>query len=441
MLKINIVKLKFIIILFASMLFVSCQSQKNISECNPSKVELKRNDKNQNRLYVNDKEFFVHGAGIEFGYIKALAECGGNSFRTWHTDNEKHDAIELLDDAYKNGLMVLMGLEVARERHGFDYNDSIKVQKQYDYIKGEVERLKNHPALLGWAIGNELNLGAKNLKVYDAVNDISKMIHEIDPNHVTTTTLAGIGKRETDYIKTNCTDIDFLSIQLYGEIINLQKHLDEAGWHGPYIVSEWGATGHWEVERTEWDVAIEQTSKEKAEAFIDRYNKAIIIDEENCLGSYVFLWGQKQERTPTWYGMFLENGSKTETVDAMQYVWTGKWPENRCPTIDSFKIDNKTAFNNIKLIANTIFNAEVFYRNYEKDSLTFVWEILPESADLGLGGDFEERSETILSINASNNVEVIVPEKEGEYRLFVYIEDENKNAATANIPFMVINNE
>ena len=426
-------------LLFVGIFTLSISCMNSFEEEGPSKIELKKNSQDQYRLYKNGEEFFIKGAGLEFGNIEALATSGGNSFRTWRTENGKQDALKVLDAAKENGLMVLMGLEIARERHGFDYNDSLKVQKQYDYIKGEVERLKNHPALLGWAIGNELNLGAKNLKVFDAVNDLSIMIHEIDPNHVTTTTLAGIGKRETDYIKTNCTDIDFLSIQMYGEIINLQKHLDEAGWHGPYVVTEWGATGHWEVNRTEWDVAIEQTSKEKAEAFINRYNKAIIIDEENCLGSYVFLWGQKQERTPTWYGMFLENGSKTETVDAMQYVWTGKWPENRCPTIDTFKIDNKTAFDNIKLIANTTLNAEVFYRNYEKDSLTFTWEILPESTDLGWGGDFEKRPENILSIKASNTVEVIVPEKEGAYRLFIYIEDDNNNAATANIPFKVIN--
>ena len=61
--------------------------------------------------------------------------------------------------------------------------------------------------MLIWAIGNELNLRATNPKVWDAVNDISKMIHEIDPNHLTTTTLAGISKQEVDYIKERCDQI------------------------------------------------------------------------------------------------------------------------------------------------------------------------------------------------------------------------------------------
>jgi len=403
----------------------------------PSKVELKKNEHGQNRLFVNGEEFYVKGAGLEFGDIDLLGSSGANSFRTWRTENKQEDALEILDKAHENNLMVLMGLEVGRERHGFDYNDSIKIREQFEYLKGEVERLKNHPALLAWAIGNELNLGAQNLKVYDAVNEISKMIHKIDPNHPTTTTMAGIGKREIDYIKVNCTDIDFISIQMYGDIVNLQKRIADAGWTGPYMVTEWGATGHWEVAKTPWDAAIEPNSNEKAKSFIERYNSAIEPDKINCLGSYVFLWGQKQERTPTWYGMFLENGNKTETVDAMYYLWNKKWPENRCPSIDSFRLNNKTAFDNIKLKQGEVFNAQVFIQEYENDPVSFKWEIMPESTDLGYGGDYESRPETLITIESGEIVSLRAPGKIGAYRLFVYVTDNSENSATANIPFYV----
>lgn len=424
--------------LFAMGVFILASACNNASDVNgPAKVEMKKNAEDQYRLFVNGEEFYVLGAGLEFGDIKALADNGGNSFRTWRTEDGQRDAIEILDEAHEYGLMVLMGLEVGRERHDFNYNDTNTVNKQFNYIKGEVERLKDHPALLGWAIGNELNLGAENLRVYDAVNDLSKMIHEIDPMHVTTTTMAGIGKREIDYIKENCTNIDFICIQMYGDIVNLQERISDAGWDGPYLVTEWGATGHWEVTRTEWDVAIEQTSKEKAAAFIDRYNLAIEADPGNCMGSYVFLWGQKQERTPTWYGMFLENGAKTETVDAMHYIWNGEWPENRCPTIDSFRINNESAYDNIKISQTEGLNAEAYFRNYENDTLSFLWEIIPESTDLGWGGDFESRPGTIFHKEAGSKVEIPALEQPGAYRLFVYIMDDSGNAATANIPFFV----
>jgi len=414
-----------------------------ISACNPNpsgaaKVELKQNESGHYRLYVNQEGFFVKGAGLEFGDIEALAASGGNSFRTWRTRNENEDALDVLDRAHASGLMVLMGLDVARERHGFDYDDEAQVKEQFDFLKGEVERLKDHPALLGWAIGNELNLEASNLKVYDAVEELSRMIHETDPRHPTTTTLAGIGKREVDYIKEHCTDVDFISIQMYGDIVNLQQRIADAGWEGPYMVTEWGATGHWEVARTEWDVAIEQTSKEKAQAFRERYRVAIEADPVHCLGSYVFLWAQKQERTPTWYGMFLENGNPTETVDAMQYIWTGAWPENRCPALDSFLLSGKTAHDNVTLKAGESYTATAYVTDHENDPLTYRWEILPESTDLGMGGDYESRPETLLATeNDQSEMEIAAPVNPGAYRLFVYATDPGNKSATANIPFLV----
>jgi hypothetical protein len=428
---------RFIIILLSALTMITGACNRSSEETAVSKVELKKNEQNQYRLYVDGEEFFVKGAGCEGGDVAALAAHGGNSFRTW-MDQEGHPSEQsVLDEAQEHGLKVLMGLEVGRERHGHDYNDEAWVAEQFDSIKAKVLRYKDHPALLAWVIGNEINLGAENLKVFDAVNDISKMIHEIDENHLTTFTLAGIGKREVDYIKEHCTDVDFLSIQMYGDIVNLQTRIGDAGWEGPYMVTEWGATGHWEVARTEWDVAIEPTSQEKANSFIERYRVAIEADPVHCLGSYVFLWGQKQERTPTWYGMFLENGNETETVDAMHYIWNGTWPENRCPTLDSFRLNGLTAYDNVRAKAGQPMNGEVFSMDHEGDPLEYRWEILPESTDLGWGGDFESRPETYLNQVGSAVMEIQAPEQPGAYRLFIYVTDPGNKTTTANIPFLV----
>ncbi|MBN2275793.1 MAG: glycosyl hydrolase family 2 [Bacteroidales bacterium] len=411
---------------------ITVRNRKNL----PAKVEvIKKNEKFQ--LEVNGKPFYVKGAGLEFGNIDALGSHGANSFRTWRTENGKEDALVVLDKAFKNGLMVLMGLEVGRERHGYDYSDTVWVKKQFNYIKGEVERLKHHPALLGWIIGNELNLLATNFKVFDAVNDLSEMIHEVDPNHVTTTALSGIGKKEIDYIREHCNDLDFICIQIYGDIVNLQQRITESGWNGPYMVTEWGATGHWEVPRTTWGAPVEQTSSEKAGALIKRYQEAIQIDTLRCLGSYVFLWGQKQERTPTWYGMFLETGEETESVDAMHYLWNGKWPENRCPSIGQIEINGKDAYSSIIVSAGNSIDARVVATDPESDSLWYKWEIMPESSDLGMGGDFESRPASVLTLNSGAGTNFNAPSIPGAYRLFIYILDNKGNAATANIPFYV----
>lgn len=433
----------FSIIIFSLFCLIACtEAPKKTTDAlpqeKPAKVTLTNTD-GKFQLLVNGEPFYIKGAGLEHGNIAAVAKHNGNSFRTWRTDNGKQTGKEVLDEAYKNGLMVTMGIEVERERHGFDYNDTVAVKKQLERIKGEVLSLKDHPALMIWAIGNELNLRYTNPKVWDAVNDISKMIHEVDPNHLTTTTLAGISENEITLIKERCPDLDILSVQMYGDLPNLPNLIREFGWEGPYMVTEWGATGHWEVPKTSWGAPIEENSTVKAANYLKRYKGGIEADSLQCIGSYVFLWGNKQERTPTWYGVYLENGEETESVDVMHYVWNNEWPDNRTPQIVSYTINGKTAYENVVMEPGKSYTASLKISDFENDPIKYTWEILPESVDLGDGGDHEERPKSLeFEIVSQNDGELTfkVPAA-GMYRLFVYANDGHGHAATANIPFMV----
>ncbi len=53
----------------------------------------------------------------------------------------------------------------------------------FEEMKARVVQWKDHPALSLWGIGNELSAGYKNRKVWSAVNEVARMIHQIDPNH------------------------------------------------------------------------------------------------------------------------------------------------------------------------------------------------------------------------------------------------------------------
>ncbi|MDB5200461.1 MAG: glycosyl hydrolase family protein [Chitinophagaceae bacterium] len=400
-----------------------------------SAVKTKIVAKNNGFILLRDgKPYFIKGAGGT-SYSDRLAKYGGNSIRTWNT----RDGEEVLNKANQLGLTVTMGLNVARERHGFNYNDTVAVKQQLEKLRLEVRKYKNYPALLIWGIGNELNLEYKNPKVWDAVNDITKMIHEEDPNHLVTTMLAGINKREIDYIKSRCPQLDLLSIQEYGGLAGVPQKLRSAGWEGPYMVTEWGPTGHWESMQTPWKASIEETSSQKAAVYKSRYEVSIKQDN-HCIGSYVFLWGQKQERTPTWYGLFTEKGEESEVVDVMQYLWTGKWPKDRAPHVDSVLLNNKKATDIIYLEESTNYPVAIFANDPDKDKLAIRWELLPESTDLKNGGDRESRPVEIpgsVTVESLNNSILKTPAKEGAYRLFLYISDGYNKVATANIPFYV----
>lgn len=415
-------------------------------ELQPATVELRHVD-GRYQLFKNDDPFYIQGAGLEFGNIEALAAHGANSFRTWRTDNGRDTGMDVLDRAHEQGLMVTMGLEIARERPGsgrgvfnFDYGDSAAVAAQLERVREEILLYKDHPALLMWGIGNELNLGASNPLVWNAVNDISKMIHEVDGKHPTLTMLAGMSPDLIQELKARAPDLDLLGIQMYADIVNLPRYLRESGWDGPYVVSEWGATGHWEVATTSWGAPIENHSTVKADWYDQRYEIAIAPDTVQCVGSYVFLWGQKQERTATWYGMFMPDGEKTAAVDVMHSKWTGDWPQNLAPRIDSFTLNDLDAYANIELSAGASAYSTVVVSDAEGDSLSYHWAVRPEATQVGHGGDDEDEPQPIEDLFVSiaqGQVTLNAPPEPGAYRLFVHITDGQGSAAHANIPFLV----
>lgn len=399
-----------------------------------NKVSIRQNETGY-QLLRNGEPYFIKGAGGSV-YPKRIADYGGNSIRTWSTRN----AGAILDTAQKYGLSVLLGLDVARERHGFNYNDPAAVKKQLEGLRKEVLKYKDHPALLAWGIGNELNLQYKNEKVWEAVNEISKMIHELDPNHPTCTVLAGINKKLVDEIKSRTPDIDLLAVNTYAGLSSLPGAIRNSGWNGPYIVAEWGPTGHWEGMQTSWNSSIEETSSEKATVYKSRYEYGVETDKGHCLGSYVFLWGQKQERTPTWYGIFTEQGEESEVVDVMQYLWTGYWPANKAPHIYSLRVNQQKATDNIYLEPGGKYAVQAVASDPDNDPLNYRWELLPEPTKLSQGGDFEARPQPIPSFivnEKQNSIELKAPMQEGAYRIFVYITDGHNNVATGNIPFYV----
>jgi hypothetical protein len=401
----------------------------------PVKVELRKMG-DAYQLYVNHKPFFIKGAGLEFGNQQKLVEHGGNSFRTWRTTHGR----EVLDQAQANGLYVTMGLDLGRERLGFDYNDPAQVARQLERIRAEVVKYKDYPALIIWAIGNELNLNAKNPAVWDAVNGISKMIHAVDPNHLTLTPLAGFNTEMVHEVHQRAPDLDLLGIQMYAGIVELPRLLRESGYDGPYLVTEWGATGHWEVPKTDWGAPIENDSTTKANAYLSRYRAVIESDPKHCLGSYVFLWGQKQERTPTWYGMFLSSGEETATVDALHTIWNGQPPANCSPKLEGAWLNNQTAYKSIHLKAGQNYPAKMAVTDPDGDPLSYRWVLMDESNAKTTGGDFEREPKVwsgLIQGGDKNEIVLTAPAETGAYRLFAYAFDGKGHAAHVNIPFFV----
>ena len=407
---------------------------KAVDKTGPSVVEIKQIG-TRFELTRNGKPYFINGAGGS-KYMDKLVEAGGNSIRTWSSSKD------VLDEAQEKGLTVCMGLRMQKPRSGADYRDTKMLKKQRAEMKRQVLKLKDHPALLVWGIGNEVEHHASDedrILVWQEIEMIARMIKEIDPNHPVITVLAGAGKKLED-IQRLCPTLDAIGINSYGRLARVPADVERYDWKKPYIITEFGPRGYWEVEKTDWGLPIEDTSTEKAQVYYKGYTAAI-DDQPNCLGSYVFLWGNKQEKTHTWFNLFLEDGTPTEIVDTMTALWTGDWPANRAPTIGDKKIyaGDRHELHIYPPSGEVIFRVQA--TDPEDDALTFEWDIRKDESDnTSTGGDWEQRippiDDAIVS-SESDSITIRMPAEEGNYRIFAYVYDPSGKVATANLPVRV----
>ncbi len=383
------------------------------------------------RLLRGGAPYFIQGAGGST-HLDMLKAAGANSVRTWGV--EQLDA--LLPQARRLGLTVAPGMWLGHERHGFNYADEKAVAAQREKVRQAVLKYKDDPAILLWGVGNEMEGDGKNPLVWKAVNDLARMIKTLDPNHPVITVIAEIPQEKIDGLKQFCPDIDALGVNSYGGLGSLATRLKAAGWERPFIVTEFGTLGPWEGGRTAWGAPLEMNSTEKADFALMNYERSVASQRDRCLGAYAFLWGHKQERTATWFGMLLPDGSRLPFADAMSFAWTGRWPSNTAPRLVSLETDAAMR----EVAPGARFEAQVYAQDMNNDALSVQWEVRSETTDARGGGDAQQEPPAHpASIVQANGTSLIfqTPQAEGAYRLFVWVRDGKGGAATANVPFFV----
>ena len=397
----------------------------------PVPVELRKSDDGW-ELLRDGQPYLIRGAGGG-GSLERLAAVGANSVRTWSVD----DAGEILDAAHKLGMTVTVGIWLGHERHGFDYRDKKQVEEQLQKAREAVLAYRDHPALLLWGIGNEMEgfEAGDDPVIWSAVNDVAAMVKELDPHHPTMTVTAEIGGRRIEFVHERSPAIDIHGINAYGGAPTIADRLREGGASKPFVITEFGPVGPWEMPATEWGAPYEQTSTQKADYYRQSFENSVLESRGQSLGAYAFLWGRKMEGTATWFGMLLDDGAKLGAVDAMSELWTGSPVANLAPTIEPVVIDTVA-----ELEPGATLTASTSAADPEGGEISFTWVLRPESGDYHTGGDFRQALPDIdgaVVKSSDGKATIRMPEEPGPYRLFVYARDGAGGAATANVPLLV----
>jgi len=382
--------------------------------------------------------YVVHGvSGHQF--LEHAAALGATTIRTWGAESldDEVDGKNLLDRAHALGLTVLAGLWVQHPAHGFDYGDAVQVAKQRDDVRATVRKHRHHPALLAWSVGNETELDADvaDDRLWQELEQLLRLVKTEDPDHPVLTVLAGGSVASIGQLLRHCPSLDLLGINVYGWAPVVSHLLDDARWHRPFLLTEFGPRGQWEVLHTPWNAPIEPGSVEKVMTYVASHRAA--SSDARCVGTFCFTWGHKQEATASWFGMFLDTGEKTPVVDAMAREFTGRWPANRSPQIYGMN----TALALDRVPAGFEYAAAVDAGDPESDTLIYEWRVVAESTDRKTGGAAEAAPPVIPGcIVGPTGPKVIVrtPATPGAYRLFVYVRDGQGGASTQNVPFYVL---
>ena len=360
--------------------------------------------------------------------LHQLAAAGAKVVRVYH-----ESAAWVLDEAARLGMQVVMGLWIAHPAKGFRLDDAGARLAQQQALLAFVHRHRDHPALLAWGVGNEVELGmADPMPAWREVNRIAGLIKAADPAHPTMMTVSDNSDQQLARLAHCCEAVDVLGINLYsGSLFGLPQRLQALGIVKPVVIAEFGALGQWQAGRKPWGAPVEPTSTEKARFFHDAM--VFVRNQPQILGAFPFLWGAKHEQTATWHGLLLADGSLTPMTDALTLAW-GRPVTQPAPLIRGIGIGAD------EFAPGQTISAGVDAVSFDGSPLHTHWQLRAEEPDPRLGTSFDvappELPLQALHRDAAT-VSFVGPAQPGAYRLFMTIRDRNGKVATANLPFRV----
>lgn len=382
-----------------------------------------RQEGEQWRLYRAGKAYVIRGAGYDDENLDGLVAAGANAIRTWGIDAETR---ALLDEAWAKGVSVTLGIWLGHIEHGFDYGDEAAVAAQLARARRDVERFKDHPALLMWGVGNEVELeGGDDPRIWKAIEDVARMIHEIDPHHPTMIVTAEMGEQHDKRIRENCPSIDVWGINSYGGALSIPTRLTERGFSGPIALTEFGPLGDWERPRLPWGATREQTSTEKAQTYRQIFDT--VTADPRTVGTYVFVWAPGEQPTDTWYALLGPGGLRYEATDTVAELW-GQPPAVLGPSLQT----GLSSLDGRVVKPGAPIEATLKAKDPDRVNLTYDWVLHKDSLKASGAGTVVQ-----CATGKTSSFEGTAPTTPGPYRLLGVARDPAGKAAFASARFHV----
>ncbi len=397
------------------------------------------------KLFVDGKSFDIKG--VTFGYDKDvdnydsyfqdLKSLGVNTIRTWNTGKNTQ---KLLDIAHANEIKVMVGIWLRHGRPGMEADDSFNyledtkgMDDMYKDAIEAVENYKNHPAVLTWGVGNEVYLNIATDEEKEAysifLEKVCSKIKELDSNHPITSVEAwtfGL-----DWWQKLVPSVDIYGINCYGAGANiLPEEFEKKGIDKPYVITEFGVTGEWDVNEDKNGIKIEPSDTQKYDAIAKGYHNWI-TDKPANLGVYVFHYANGNDFASPWL-LMKHNAMYRPQYWAVREAYTGQKPINNVPIINTFKLPDSTfksetwipVIFDVSDIENEALNIS-FYYNQRTGS--------------------RKRRSQLNNLNHRGTIndgfEIQLPKEDGAIKVYVNVSDTYKNVGIASTSIVIKNDK
>ncbi len=390
------------------------------------------------QLTVNGSPYEIKG--ITYGppqqsldaYIRDLKAMGVNTIRTWGVDDTNTPI--LLNTAARHGVKVIVGHWL---NQGADYvNDTAYKTSVKNEIVARVNTLKGYNGVLIWDVGNEVLLTMQDhglpadvvearRNAYAAfVNEVAVAIHAADANHPVTSTDAWTGAWV--YYKNHSPALDLLAVNSYGAIGGVKQAWIDGGYTKPYILTEGGPDGEWEVPNDINGVPTEPSDLAKRTGYTASWN-AIKAHPGVALGATEFHYGLENDFGGVWLNVFT-GGWRRLGYHALRQAYTGAAAANTPPEITSMTVSNQT-----NVPAGGQFSISTAVTDPQGDAIRYNLMFSNKQVNGNRGFDHVKFTQT-----GNGQFTVTAPEQMGVWKVYVYAYDGHGNVGIEQRSFKVV---
>jgi hypothetical protein len=255
------------------------------------------------------------------------------------------------------------------------------------------------------------------------IDQVAQAIHAIDPSHPVTSTDAWTGAWV--YYRANAPHLDLYAINSYGSVCHIRQAWINGGYTVPYIVTESGPAGDWEVPKDVNGVPMEETDIQKSQAYATAW-KCITSHTGVALGATLFNYGVENDFAGVWFNLLTDHLRRLSDFTIAQ-LYGGQISTNTPPVISTMTLDQAT------VPMKSFFKVSANVSDPNGNKLSYQIMFCSKYID----GNTSLQKATFTQ-TGSGSFSVPAPKRVGVWKVYLYAFDGQGNVGIEALSFKVV---